>query len=113
MKKTEEMSRAIGVEELVAVAKKHPEEYTALRHYCMNRGFAELRRFAKRVVDSSGKAPLVNDALSEKQNTKLVVLIIRIVETQKNATAMYHMFHLCDNAVEAENAPTGEEHEAE
>lgn len=48
MKKTEEMSRPIGVEELADVARKQPEIYAALKHYCMNRGFAELRRYAKK-----------------------------------------------------------------
>ena len=108
MKKTEEMSRSIGVEELADIARKQPEIYAALKHYCMNRGFAELRRYAKRVTNmAGGKAPFVSNTLGEKQNTKLVVLVLRISETAKSAVDMYELFHLCDNATvnpgEAEN----------
>ncbi len=99
MKKTEEMNRPIGVEELVDIARKQPEIYAVLKHYCMNRGFAELRRYAKRVTNmTGGKVPFVNNTLSEKQNAKLVVLVLCVSETVKSAVDMYELFHLCDNA---------------
>lgn len=101
MRKTEELTKNIGVEELVALATKQPVMYAALKHYCINRGYAEIKRFAKRVLNMSGsRTYIMDEALPEKDNAKLAAYVIRIVSSTTVAVDMYNLFRLCDNTCE-------------
>lgn len=85
------------VEELFSLKSGNKALYDALKYVCLNRGFADVCRFANRIVkNDAGYDRVIVDTLSAGDNKKLAKYLVRIGLNTETAIDMYDLFYMCD-----------------
>jgi hypothetical protein len=94
-----EMEKKLAPDELFTLKSENRTVYDALLYVCMNRGYADIVRFAKRMTkESDNRKIMVLSSLNEADNAKLAKYMVRIGLHTASAIDMFELFFLCDTA---------------